>query len=55
MSDRWLWLEEACPACGARGGLRCQTSRYSGKPVAGAARRARLAAAIVPDLQGAGG
>ena len=32
MSDRRLWLEEACPACGARSGLRCQTSRYSGKP-----------------------
>ena len=32
MSDRRLWLEELCPTCGARGGLRCQTSRYSGKP-----------------------
>jgi predicted nucleic acid-binding Zn ribbon protein len=32
MSDRRLWLEEPCPTCGARGGLRCQTSRYSGKP-----------------------
>ena len=33
MSDRRLWLEEACPTCGARVGLRCQTSRYSGKPL----------------------
>jgi predicted nucleic acid-binding Zn ribbon protein len=32
MSDRRLWLEELCPTCGARGGLRCQTSRHSGKP-----------------------
>ena len=32
MSDRRLWLEELCPTCGARGGLRCQTSRYGGKP-----------------------
>ena len=32
MSDRRLWLEELCPTCGPRGGLRCQTSRYSGKP-----------------------
>jgi predicted nucleic acid-binding Zn ribbon protein len=32
MSDRRLWLEEACPTCGARSGLRCQTSRYGGKP-----------------------
>lgn len=32
MSDRQLWLEESCPTCGARSGLRCQTSRYSGKP-----------------------
>jgi len=32
MSDRQLWFEEPCPTCGVRGGLRCQTSRYSGKP-----------------------
>jgi len=32
MSDRQLWLEEPCPTCGVRSGLRCQTSRYSGKP-----------------------
>ena len=32
MSDRQLWLGEPCPACGARSGLRCQTSRYGGKP-----------------------
>ena len=32
MSDRRLWLEEPCPTCGARSGLRCQTSRYGGKP-----------------------
>ena len=32
MSDRRLWLEEPCPTCGTRGGVRCQTSRYSGKP-----------------------
>src|SRR5512140_1534374 len=32
MRDRRLWLAELCPTCGARGGLRCQTSRYSGKP-----------------------
>ena len=32
MSDRRLWLEEPCPTCGARGGLRCQTSRHGGKP-----------------------
>jgi hypothetical protein len=30
--DRRLWLSEPCPSCGARSGLRCQTSRYSGKP-----------------------
>ncbi len=33
MSDRRLWLEEPCPTCGARSGLRCQTSRYRGKPM----------------------
>ena len=33
MSDRQLWLEEPCPACGARSGLRCQTSRYNGTPM----------------------
>jgi hypothetical protein len=32
MSDRQLWLEEPCPTCGARAGLRCQTFRYGGKP-----------------------
>jgi endogenous inhibitor of DNA gyrase (YacG/DUF329 family) len=32
VSDRRLWLAEPCPYCGARSGLRCQTSRYSGKP-----------------------
>ena len=32
MSDRQLWLEEPCPTCGARSGLRCRTSRYRGKP-----------------------
>ena len=32
MSDRRLWLEEPCLTCGARSGLRCQTSRYGGKP-----------------------
>jgi len=32
MSDRRLWLEEPCPTCGAPSGLRCQTSRYRGKP-----------------------
>ena len=32
MSDRQLWLEEPCPTCGARSGLRCQTGRYGGKP-----------------------
>ena len=32
MSDRRLWLEEPCPSCHARPGLRCQTSRYGGKP-----------------------
>jgi predicted nucleic acid-binding Zn ribbon protein len=55
MSDRRLWLEELCPTCGVRGGLRCQTGRYGGKPAGGAARGARLAAAIVPDLQGQAG
>ena len=33
MSDRRLWLQEPCPTCGARSGVRCQTSRYSGKPM----------------------
>ena len=55
MSDRQLWLEEPCPTCGARSGLRCQTSRYGGKPIAFVARRARLATPLVPDLQGAAG
>ena len=32
MSDRRLWLEEPCPSCPARPGLRCQTSRYGAKP-----------------------
>ena len=32
MSDRRLWLEEPCPDCRARPGLRCQTSSYRGKP-----------------------
>jgi hypothetical protein len=32
MSDRERWLEEPCSTCGARSGLRCQTSRYRGKP-----------------------
>jgi hypothetical protein len=32
MSDRRLWLEGPCPTCGARSGLRCQTSRHGGKP-----------------------
>ena len=32
MSDRQLWLQEPCPTCGARSGLRCQTGRYGGKP-----------------------
>jgi hypothetical protein len=32
MSDRQRWLNEPCPTCTARGGLRCQTSRYGGKP-----------------------
>ena len=45
MSDRQLWLAEPCPTCGARGGLRCQTSRYGGKPTrflhAACARRRR--------------
>ena len=55
MSDRRLWLEEPCPTCGARSGLRCQTSRYGGKPtrVLHAARGWRQP--IVPDLQGAAG
>ena len=47
--------EEPCPTCGARSGLRCQTSRYGGKPTAFLARRARLAASLLPDLQGAAG
>ena len=33
MSDRRLWLEEPCPSCGAPSGLRCQSSRYRGKPM----------------------
>jgi hypothetical protein len=32
MSDRRLWLEHPCPSCHAWVGLRCQTSRYGGKP-----------------------
>jgi predicted nucleic acid-binding Zn ribbon protein len=32
VSDRRLWLAEPCPFCHARSGLRCQTSRYGGKP-----------------------
>ena len=31
MSDRQLWVGEPCATCGARSGLRCQTSRYGGK------------------------
>jgi hypothetical protein len=33
VSERRLWLEEQCPTCGAPSGLRCQTSRYRGKPM----------------------
>ena len=29
---RRLWLSQPCPSCAARAGLRCQTSRYKGKP-----------------------
>jgi predicted nucleic acid-binding Zn ribbon protein len=32
VSDRRLWLEEPCPSCHARAGLRCQTGRYGAKP-----------------------
>ena len=32
MSDRRLWVDEPCPTCGARSGMRCQTSRGGGKP-----------------------
>jgi hypothetical protein len=32
MSDRQRWLEEPCPRCWARPGLRCQTFRDRGKP-----------------------
>jgi hypothetical protein len=32
VSDRRLWLAEPCPFCHALSGLRCQTSRYGGKP-----------------------
>ncbi|MBV9366201.1 MAG: hypothetical protein JOY89_18335 [Solirubrobacterales bacterium] len=33
MSDLRLWrLDELCPSCAARAGLRCQTFRYSDKP-----------------------
>ena len=32
MSDRRLWLAEPCPTCRAGPGLRCQTSRYGGRP-----------------------
>jgi predicted nucleic acid-binding Zn ribbon protein len=32
VSDRRLWLAEACLTCSARSGLRCQTSHYRGKP-----------------------
>ena len=32
VSDRRTWLQEPCPGCGARPGLRCQTGRYGGKP-----------------------
>ena len=54
MSDRRLWLEELCPTCGARrAALPDQPPRRQALP--GAARGARVAAAIVPDLQGAGG
>jgi hypothetical protein len=30
--DRRLWLSEPCPTCGARTGLRCQASKFIGKP-----------------------
>jgi hypothetical protein len=32
VSDRRLWLEQACPGCRAAPGSRCQTSAYKGKP-----------------------
>ena len=32
VSDRRLWLEELCPSCRARAGLRCQITRYGAKP-----------------------
>jgi hypothetical protein len=34
VSDRRLWLDEACPECRAAPGLRCQTHSYKGKPLA---------------------
>ena len=55
MSDRQPWLGEPCPTCGARSGLRCQTSRYGGKPSRLLARRAWVAASLLPVLQGAAG
>jgi hypothetical protein len=33
VSDRRLWLDEACPQCRAAPGRRCQTHSYKGKPL----------------------
>jgi len=52
MSERRLWLEEPCPSCHARSGLRCQTSRYGGKP-SRVLHGARVPPSLVPVLQGA--
>ena len=50
---RLCGCQSACPSCGARAGARCQTApARAASPARCAARRARLAAAAVPGLQG---
>ena len=51
MSDRRLWLEDVCPSCGARPGLRCQTWRYAAADAL-LAQRLGMAPPSVSGVQG---
>ena len=56
VSDRVLWLQERCPTCRAASGARCRARSFSRtSPPTPAARRARVADAAVPNVQGRSG